>query len=116
MARGRVRTGWAVVVMALALSGPIQTTDVASGAVLRGQATWYAAASQGHAAAGRRLRRWLGPGWRNDVVRVRHNGKTIRVRLTDFCRCGHRLIDLSNEDFARLAPLRRGVITVRIRA
>jgi hypothetical protein len=79
-------------------------------------ATWYRAASSGHAAAGRRLRRWLGPDWRGTVVRVRHNGRTIRVRLTDWCGCkGERVIDLSNEDFRRFAPLSRGVIHVRVR-
>ena len=39
----------------------------------------------------------------------------IRVRLTDWCACGgERIIDLSDEDFATLAPLSQGVIRVRV--
>lgn len=106
-------------VAALALGQPIQPSDPAT--VSRGEyevagsATWYAAASLHHAAASRRLRRWLGRGWRNDIVRVTHHGRTIRVRLTDWCGCPHgRLIDLSDEGFKRLAPLSTGVIHVKI--
>ena len=81
-----------------------------------GQATWYATGpGQGHAAAGPELRRALGKDWRGQSVQVCAD-RCITVRLTDWCACGHgRVIDLSDEDFARLAPLRAGVIHVTVR-
>lgn len=85
---------------------------------LGGSATWYDY-HQGQAAAGPALRSALGSDWRGQVVTVEANGRSVTVRLTDWCACGMRggrdtLIDLDDADFAHLAPLGRGVITVTI--
>jgi hypothetical protein len=54
---------------------------------------------------------------KGDQVTVRHDGRTITVRIVDVCACaGERLIDLTSGAFARLAPLSRGVIDVTIEA
>jgi rare lipoprotein A (peptidoglycan hydrolase) len=80
-----------------------------------GQATWYAEAGQGHAAAGPALRHALGKNWRGKSVQVCAD-RCVTVRLTDWCACrGERVIDLSDEDFQRLAPLTAGVIRVTVR-
>lgn len=84
---------------------------------LSGQASWYR--TPGHTgAAGPRLRHALGKGWRGRTVTVCRTAETYlactRVKLTDWCACPHRLIDLSNAAFANLAPLSRGVVQVRI--
>jgi rare lipoprotein A (peptidoglycan hydrolase) len=83
--------------------------------IIRGSATWYGTGpGAGHAAAGPALRRALGKDWRGDKVRVCRKGRCVTVRLTDWCKCrGKRIIDLSDEDFRRLAPLSRGVIRVK---
>lgn len=87
--------------------------------VLTGQATWFQAPS-GTAAAGPALRRLIGSSaWRGTAVDVCRQGATfitcVRVRLTDWCACsGERIIDLSDDDFAALAPLSKGVIRVRV--
>jgi Lytic transglycolase len=78
-----------------------------------GYATWYAASGM-IAAAGPALRRELGKGWRGERVRVTAGGRSVVVRLTDWCACGPRhgrptLLDLSDDAFRRLAPLSRGV-------
>jgi rare lipoprotein A (peptidoglycan hydrolase) len=85
--------------------------------IVRGQATWYATGpGRRHAAAGPALRRALGRDWRGEWVTVIARGHRITVQLTDWCRCGHgRVIDLSDEDFKRLAPLSTGVIKVQIK-
>jgi hypothetical protein len=88
---------------------PRATTRPAQGR--SGVATWFRAPA-GTAAAGPALRAALGRDWRGRVVTV--NG--IRVRLTDWCACGHgRIIDLNAGTFARIAPLSRGVVTVTVR-
>jgi hypothetical protein len=86
------------------------------GPSIAGQAVWHATGRDGsYGAAGPFLRRWLGPSWRGTTVSVCHE-RCIRVRLVDWCRCGdgRRLVDLSDEAFARLAPLGRGTIQVTI--
>jgi rare lipoprotein A (peptidoglycan hydrolase) len=65
------------------------------------------------------LRQWLGPKWRGTLISVgTGNGTsrtTVRVRLSDWCACGHgRLIDLSDDAFAQLAPLSKGIIGVEV--
>jgi hypothetical protein len=86
---------------------------------LRGRASWYAA--DGFvAAAGPALRRALGRGWRGTLVRVSAGGRSVTVRLSDWCQCyrgtsTERLLDLSNSAFAAIAPLSTGLVDVRIR-
>ena len=92
----------AAVVLALALA-------------VSGQATWYGTGpGAGHAAAGPALRQALGKDWRGKVVQVCAD-RCVTVKLTDWCLCrGQRVIDLSDEDFSRLAPLTAGVIRVTV--
>ncbi len=79
-----------------------------------GQATWYEA-PQNTAAAGPALRDALGRDWRGQWVTVARGGVTVTVQLTDWCACrGRRIIDLNAGDFARLAPLSKGVIEVTV--
>ncbi len=80
-----------------------------------GTATWYATGpGTGHAAAGSELRKALGPNWRGTRVQVCAD-RCVTVRLTDWCACpGKRIIDLSDEDFRKLAPLSAGVIRVTV--
>jgi hypothetical protein len=66
-----------------------------------------------YAAAGPRLRAFLGH-WRGQSVTV-CAATCIRVILDDWCACPHRLIDLSAQAFARLAPLSRGILAVSVR-
>lgn len=81
---------------------------------LRGRASWFDAAP-GVAAAGPALRKALGPHWRHSVVLVTAGGRSVLVRLTDWCGCPHgRIIDLSDDAFRELAPLPVGVLTVRV--
>lgn len=80
-------------------------------ATLTGTASWYGANGL-IAAAGPALR--VGD-WRGSRVRVAFEGRSVTVTLSDFCQCyGSRLIDLSDDAFARLAPLSRGLIRVTI--
>lgn len=81
--------------------------------LLGGRASWYGARGN-IAAAGPALRDFLGPHWRGTLVRVTA-GRSVVVRLTDWCRCPHgRLIDLSDDAFRQLAPLSVGVLGVSI--
>lgn len=85
---------------------------------LRGRASWYST-SGSIAAAGPALRRALGPGWRGTWIRVSAGGRAVVVRLDDWCQCyrgeaRERLIDLSDDDFAVLAPLPVGVLRVTV--
>ena len=86
--------------------------------LISGVATWHATGRDGsYAAAGPLLRAALGGGWRGMRVFVCSGGRCIRVTLNDVCWCprGRRLVDLSDEAFARLAPLSRGVIEIEVR-
>jgi rare lipoprotein A (peptidoglycan hydrolase) len=79
----------------------------------RGVASWYRW-HPGEAAAGPALRAFLGAHWRGTVVTVTANGHSVRVQLSDWCRCPSRLIDLGADSFARLAPLSRGLVKVSV--
>jgi len=86
------------------------------GTRLAGNATWYAY-KVGGAAAGPRLRKWLGKGWRGTKVTVCHGaGNCVRVTLSDWCLCSHgnRVIDLDVRAFASLVPTSRGVTSVTV--
>jgi len=79
---------------------------------VEGTATWYRYV-QGKAAAGPELRRALGRSWRGQVVTVTRGGRSVVVRLNDWCACpGGRIVDLDRRDFARLADPSRGVLKV----
>ena len=88
----------------------------AAGPTLAGTATWYGTGpGAGHAAAGPGLRSYLGADWRGTRVQVCAGAQCVSVRVTDWCACpGKRVIDLSDEDFSRLASLSRGVINVTV--
>lgn len=73
-----------------------------------GEATWYDY-HEGQAAAGPALR--VGD-WRGSLVRVCAS-ECIVVRLTDYM-AADRLIDLADDDFAKLAPLSQGVQEVLV--
>jgi hypothetical protein len=84
-----------------------------------GIASWFATGPDGlYAAAGPALRQRLGRYWRGAKVSVcTANGRCVSVRINDWCGCpGGRLIDLSDEAFARLAALSRGLIRVTVAA
>jgi hypothetical protein len=93
---------------------------------LRGFATWYCVPGRSicpkhypggnFAAAGPELRKALGPNWRGQYVTVSNaRGQRVRVQLVDWCACGGgSAIDLFGAPFARLAPLSRGIVSVRI--
>ena len=82
---------------------------------IAGTATWYAARS-GAGAAGPELRAWLGSRWRGMTVRVCSGGRCVTETLSDWgaCPSGHRLIDLPAIDYAQLAPLSRGVVSITV--
>lgn len=65
-------------------------------------------------AAGPALRHYLGRHWRGTLVSLRHGKRYLVVRLTDWCACPRRLVDLSDDAFRQLAPLSVGVIRVSI--
>ncbi len=84
---------------------------ILAAAILAGTASWYPADGM-IAAAGPALRHG---DWRGSQVRVSANGRSVVVTLSDWCQCyGSRAIDLSDDAFARLAPLSRGVLHVTI--
>ncbi len=99
--------------------------DPARAAVVRsrsasGTASWYCghgsacprARSGGlSAAAGPLLRQG---DWRGRRVVVRSGGRSVRVTLVDWCACPGRVIDLFADAFSRLAPLSRGLVSVRV--
>lgn len=105
-------------VRAPAVTMPAPTALPALAARRRGVASWYCCtrgfdAGDLVAAAGPALR--VGH-WRGRVVTVSANGRSIRVRLVDWCGCpGRRVIDLQPAAFARLAPLSRGLVDVVVR-
>lgn len=89
---------------------------------LGGLATWHATGRDGlYAAAGPALRSRIGRGWRGSYVLVcsLSSPRCVAVTLNDWCACGPRrgfdtLLDLSDEAFAYLAPLSRGVLRVAV--
>lgn len=75
-----------------------------------GEATWYSfAPGDGLTAA----HPWLPFGTVVDVTNLA-NGKSVRVVINDRGPFGGRIIDLSDEAFARIAPLGQGVCDVRL--
>ncbi len=100
------------VVLALALSaGTVGTSPAGS---VHGIGSWYRWHAH-QAAAGPSLRKALGRNWRGKWVNVTAHGRTIRVKLTDWCACGHgRVIDLDRASFAALAPPSVGVLRVTV--
>lgn len=93
-----------------------QTGDAST--AIHGRASWYAYVPGG-AAAGPKLRAALGPNWRGKIVTVHANGRTVRVRLTDWCQCyrgtaTERLIDLDIRAFARLSDPASGLVKVSV--
>lgn len=81
-----------------------------------GDARYYGTGRDGYyAAAGCRLRKAMGPGWRGEHVLVAYKRKAVEVILNDAVGgCTSTLIDLSDEAFSALAPLSRGVIQVTV--
>lgn len=80
--------------------------------VITGTASWYNDGPGLYAAAGPALRHG---DWRGSEVRVCNGSACVTVTLSDWCQCyGTRLVDLSHEAFARLAPLSRGLVEVRV--
>lgn len=89
---------------------PSQEPGTEPAAVSGGLASWYDDGSGLYAAV---------PSWRfGDTpyrVRVTGNGRSVVVTVRDFCGCpGDRIIDLSADAFARLAPLSRGLLPVTV--
>lgn len=86
---------------------------------LAGLATWYRY-HPGQAAAGPRLRLYLGPHWRGTTVVVcgGHGDVCFKVVLTDWCLCtadgARRIIDLDRSDFEQLTGADRGRVTVTV--
>lgn len=75
-----------------------------------GEASWYSfAPGSGLTAA----HPWLPFGTVVTVTNL-ENGQTVRVVINDRGPFGGRIIDLSNEAFARIAPLSQGVAQVRL--
>lgn len=80
------------------------------GSSITGIASWYDAGPGLYAAV---------PSWRwGDApyrVRVTAGGRAVVVTVGDFCGCpGGRVIDLSADAFARLAPLSQGLVRVTV--
>ena len=109
------RTDTAAIIVALTLAVTVAgAPQVDAATVASGTATWYRYVPGG-AAAGPALRRALGSSWRGRLVTVRANGRSVRVKLSDYMPSG-RLIDLDAASFAVLAPLSAGVLRVTVTA
>ena len=75
-----------------------------------GEASWYSFAPGGGLTA---AHPWLPFGTVVTVTNL-ENGKTVQVVINDRGPFGGRIIDLSDEAFARIAPLSQGVCQVRL--
>lgn len=105
----------------LSTGNAVQAGASLAPALLGGVATWYVDAKHHphgglYAAAGPSLRHGE---WRGSLVRVTSGGRSVTVRLTDFCACGDRngiptILDLSADAFRKLAPLSRGIVAVEV--
>lgn len=102
-----------VISAAPAQPAPLAAQGQIAQPLIGGRATWYPATGA-VAAAGPALRHYLGRGWRGSLVEVRYRGRGVVVRVSDWCACPRRLLDLSDDAFRALAPLSRGVIGVSI--
>ncbi len=67
-----------------------------------------------YAAAGPKVRRMFAGDWRGKTVIVSANGRSIVVKLIDWCGHRTRLLDLYADAFVRLARLDQGVVNVTI--
>lgn len=100
----------------------------AKGHSISGQASWYCRAGvsvchyqypdtagfDAYAAAGPALRRAIGPGWRGNVVTVQANGRSVRLRLIDWCGCPNgRVVDLYYDVARALGISGVGRVTIR---
>ena len=91
--------------------GAPPTPPMPDGSSISGIASWYDTPGPGLYAAV--------PSWRwGDTpyrVRVTAGSRSVVVVVGDFCRCpGGRVIDLSADAFARLAPLSAGLVRVTV--
>ena len=75
-----------------------------------GEASWYSFAPEGGLTA---AHPWLPFGTVVTVTNIA-NGETVQVVINDRGPFGGRIIDLSDEAFARIAPLSQGVCQVRL--
>lgn len=90
----------------------VDSTALAGGApALSGIASWYNAPTIHDAAAGPPLR--VG-NWRGRLVTVRYGSRSVVLRLTDWCQCPRRLIDVDDQAFKQLAPLSKGLLKVTV--
>lgn len=101
--------------MSFLLALMLVASPMAPPAVVSGTASWYADAhkAQGSYYAAMPGYRWGHPFY----VTIHPYGSAtprIRVRVSDFCRCPGRVIDLSWRLFTRFAPLTRGLTRVVI--
>ena len=119
-----------VVTTALAAVGPVAVDEERSAARtsesgaseparIVGPASWYPTFGR-VAAAGPRLRHFLGHGWRGTrivVCRTTRSSEACTIAtVVDWCKCPHgRIVDLSDDVFGVLAPVSVGVIRVSIR-
>lgn len=100
--------------LSLTVAAPVVAKAEIADPVIGGRATWYAASGM-IGAAGPALRSYIGPKWRGSLVSIcTATEKCLVVRLTDWCACPRGLIDLSDDAFAQLAPLSKGVIGVTV--
>lgn len=75
---------------------------------ISGKASWHATGRSGlYAAACKKLRVAIGPGWRGEHVIVEYNGRWLGVVLNDWCGSHDKLIDLSDEVFRELTATKR---------
>ena len=97
-------------VAALRQIGRDGTSDGTSDEMQVGEASWYGFAPGGGLTA---AHPWLAFG---TVVTVENlaNGRTVQVVINDRGPFGGRIIDLSDQAFARVAPLSQGVCQVRL--
>jgi uncharacterized protein YabE (DUF348 family) len=99
-----------VVTEAVATRRLMGEQDAAAAGSQVGEASWYSfAPGSGLTAA----HPWLPFGTVVTVTNL-ENGQTVRVVINDRGPFGGRIIDLSNEAFARIAPLSQGVAQVRL--
>lgn len=107
------------------LSGHALGPELAAAPRVVGMASWYCsptrhspctsgyAAAGAYGAAGPALRAALGSHWRGRSVTLSYRGRTVRIRLIDWCRCPHgRIVDVYASAFDDLGPLSAGVLRV----
>jgi rare lipoprotein A (peptidoglycan hydrolase) len=103
---------------------PVRPPRSSKGSSISGQASWYCRAGISichHSYPPGSMVAAAGPGlrigkWRGRTVTVTSGGRSIRVKLVDWCQCGNgvHLIDLYSAAFQKLAPLSSGVVRVTV--